>query len=55
MLIIITCRYNMRHTAQQISERFFLGSNDVARDAAKMQAMGITHMFVESKAVAREP
>ncbi|KAI5453387.1 hypothetical protein NCC49_005866 [Naganishia albida] len=36
--------YNMRHTAQQISERFFLGSNDVARDAAKMQAMGITHI-----------
>ncbi|KAJ9113550.1 hypothetical protein QFC20_001901 [Naganishia adeliensis] len=36
--------YNMRHGAQQISERFYLGSNDVARDPAKMQAMGVTHI-----------
>jgi hypothetical protein len=34
----------MRHTAQQISERFYLGSNDVARNRAKLQEMGVTHV-----------
>ncbi|KAJ9127217.1 hypothetical protein QFC24_001455 [Naganishia onofrii] len=36
--------YNMRHTAQQISERFYLGSNDVARSEALLEGMGITHV-----------
>jgi hypothetical protein len=34
----------MRHTAQQISERFYLGSNDVARSEALLEGMGITHV-----------
>ncbi|GHJ87186.1 hypothetical protein NliqN6_3588 [Naganishia liquefaciens] len=36
--------YNKRHAAQMISERFFLGSNDVARNQALLREMGITHI-----------